>query len=261
MSALQTLDALLWSLAIALAAAALWLARPQPRQWEIRALLDGVLGERDLSDKPEAWQPAEWLGAGCGWPLLTDPPEPAVIAARDRRLAGLRLIWLEPPGLELPGLELPGLAARRVDPPEDGGAETLPEAAIGGEFEARMGEAMGGAQDRVVLAARSAAGSLLKLALAAPGLRDRLAAVLLIDPEIDPAWIERHFHHHLLDTELYRQVPWLILRHRQDHPPLSTPPAPQTGRLSIEVVDLGQRDPADPRLPAALSLLLAALAA
>ncbi len=247
---LQTFDTLLWSLAIALAVLALWLSRPRPREWEIGPLFEGILGRRDLREKPEAWQPAEWLGAGCTWEGLwspTGPPSGATTVALQRRLSGLRLIWLEPPVMELPGL-----AAQQIAPPAQ-----ITEEGIGGAFEDQMSALMG--EGRVVVAASAAAMPLLRLLLVAPGLRDRLAAVLLIDPAVEPEWAEVNFRHDRLDTELYRQVPWLILRHRLESCPLQTPPLPPTDRAALEIVDLQQHDPADPRLPHAVSLLLAAI--
>jgi hypothetical protein len=113
---------------------------------------------------------------------------------------------------------------------------------------------------RLVFVAGSQAMPLLKLLHVAPGLRDRVQAVVLLDPVLDATWLKDNFNHVSMDTELYRSIPYLVMHQQAVPSPLQTPPLPQTGRAAMEVVDLGVVSPADPQFARHLGLLLAALA-
>ena len=83
------------------------------------------------------------------------------------------------------------------------------------------------------------------------GLRDRVLAVVLIDPELADRqdWLTKHFNHQDFDTELARPTGWFQLRFLETHPSvqqvadralgLPIPPKPESGRVSIELVELG----------------------
>jgi len=97
----------------------------------------------------------------------------------------------------------------------------------------------------------------------APGVRDRVRAVLFVGATFDPGWNAEHLSQDAFDTELDRVTPWLLLR-TADGPEaeLPDPPVPSTGRRSIAVHDLGRAPAellADPALGSSLAVLLAAL--
>ena len=235
------LDLGLWMLAAGLAVPALWWSRRQPREWDPARLFRGIRGQEDLSGVGEAWQPSEWLGAGITWENLGE-------ARPGRRLEGMRVLWLGDATLPLPGLP----AARLAPPPRFDPIEAA--------WESELEKAAGTARQLVLAAGPDQGMNLLKLLHAAPGLRDRCVAVLLIDLQPDPSWLAAEFTHGKMDTELLRQIPYLCLNSRLDGGVLPMPPAPPTSRTAIEVVDLGIGDPQDPTLGHAVMLLIAALA-
>ena len=242
---MQLLDLTLWILAGALLVPALWWSRRMPRAWEPARLFAGLQGRADLRQAGEDWQPSDWLGAGITWDNLGESTtEPAL----RRRLEGLKLLWLGEVHLPLPGLE-PVI----VHPPASGIVPLAPS------FEAAMDTAVGENRQVIVAAGPEQGMNLLKLLHAAPGLRDRCRAVLLVNLQPEPAWIAAHFDHTQMDTELYRQIPYLCLRTDPAMPLLENPPPPPSTRTAIDVVDLGVNSLADPAFGRALVLLLAAL--
>lgn len=240
-------DMVLFSLAFALTVMALFLSRPQPRVWEIARLFMGIQGKLDLRGQGEPWQPSEWLGAGATWEGLMGG-QPAVDTALLRRLKDLRLVCIAPDTLSVAGL-----VCHSLQLPE------LPPEGLTPAFEAVV-EAVLQKHRRLVLVAGSQAMPLLKLLHVAPGLRDRVQAVVLLDPVLDSAWLKDNFNHVSMDTELYRTIPYLLMHQQALPSPLQTPPLPQTGRAAIDVVDLGVVSLQDPQFARHLGLLLAALA-
>ncbi len=76
------------------------------------------------------------------------------------------------------------------------------------------------------------------------GLRDRTVAVLGIDGQLggqNRAWLEEHFTHDAMDTELERLTPWIQLAFggsegASDWP---QPEVPVSERLSVDSIGLG----------------------
>lgn len=235
---MNVLDQVLWALAVALTAAAFYLSRPKPRAWQPALLYRAILGEEDL----RRWDPADWLGPGMDWQKLGQvSPELSVLLKR--RLGEFRLLWLGAGAVELPGPSL--------NPVEPGSIGSSPEQQ---RWEKALEEKVG--KGKVILAASGGEGmGLLKLLHEAPGLRDRCVAVVLVEPELDDAWLKANFTHATFDTELNRVTPYLVLRQDRSLPTLVAPPEPPTGRVAVEVLDLA----GPPGLP--LALLLAAMLA
>lgn len=235
---MNVLDQVLWALAIALTAAALYLSRPKPRAWQPALLYRAILGEQEL----RRWEPSEWLGPGMDWKKLEEPG-PELTALLHRRLGDLRLLWFGGGASALPGLTL--------TPVESGSLGSSPEQQ---RWEKELEQKVG--KGKVVVAASGGeAMGLLKLLHEAPGLRDRCFAVVLVEPVLDESWIQSNFTHASFDTELNRVTPYLVLRADRSLPTLVAPPEPPTGRVAVEVLDLA----GPPGLP--LSLLLAAMLA
>jgi hypothetical protein len=256
-------DGVMLSLGVALLVLALWLARGDGPRWDPAVFFAGALsaafgkGRLPLSQGPvpaEGWageaselepayDPKERLAPECSWEDLA-AWGPATRAAVTRRLGAVRLVWVEPPPFEIP--EIPSTI---VDEPDaDTIAALLPRP-----------------EDRVVLAGHARADALLHLLHGAPALRDRLRAVLLFAPRLDPAWTATHLTHPAFDVEVAREVPYLTLRAgpEADTQTLPEPPLPPTGRRTLAVIDLGVLAPdavGDPRVGRSLAALFAALA-
>lgn len=108
-------------------------------------------------------------------------------------------------------------------------------------------------EQRLVLVARgNAAGPLLRAICGVLALKDRVAAVLLVDPQWSPAerdWLERWFTHPAFEPEVVRRVPYAALLDCDPSEPagwarwpeqrLPRPEEPASGRLVLDVVDLG----------------------
>lgn len=107
-----------------------------------------------------------------------------------------------------------------------------------------LGTFLGQASKRLIFVVQGqACQELLEFMHAHPGLRDAVAAVLLIHPVLNEAWIEEHFTHEKFDVEANQALPYFIWHLPElAHPSfaLSTPPIPATGWRSIEVIDLGE---------------------
>ena len=247
------IDAVLWSLAIALLALALWLGtRGEPR-WDPALYFTAVLraiwgvpppvsGVADLpGEVPPELAPARRLGPGLDWSDVA-AWTPAVEAAIRRRLANVTLVWFETPAFDVPGVET------RVLPGTEGVDEALESL-------------LARADARVIVVAKEAASSVLALLADAPMLRDRLRAALFVGATPDAAWLAAHFDHAHFDVEVDRAVPYLSLR-LPGTEALPDPPEPPTARRSIASIDLGEVDPAalpDPRLARAIAALLASM--
>ncbi len=254
-------DAALWSIAAALLAFALWLVRRDVSvSWDPAVFFGGALaaafgkGRLPLAEGPvpaEGWEgaaedldpeydPAVRIGPEVTWAAVGEGSDVAR-ATIARRLAGVRVVWLEPPAVAIEGVEAvvaapEGVAALLARP-----------------------------EDRMVLAASREAVAALKLLHGEAGLRDRLRAVLLVAPTLDRAWLDANFTQKAFDVEVAREVPFLTLRTPPDAAAqhLPEPPVPPSGLATVAVVDLGVL-PAellgDPRVGRALAALLAALA-
>lgn len=261
MGGFGTVDAALWSAAVALLALALWLTSREGDRWDPATWFAAALGARwggspPLAEgpiEPEGWDgdvraleaaytPAARLGPGLDWPDL-EGWTPAVEAALARRLADVRLVWLGEPALAVPAVATATMPSVEAAEPVLEPLLERPEV-------------------RLVLAARGAAAQpLLALLRDAPRLRDRLRAVLLVAPEIDAAWLAEKFTHEAFDTELMRQVPYLALR-VPGVAPLPDPPEPPSARRAVLPVDLGVVPPevvGDARVGQATAAVLAAL--
>ena len=189
----------------------------------------------DFATLPPGCSPAVRLRPGVTWEGLG-----ATDAELARRLADVRLAWTEPPRLVLPGLD----AAVVDDDDPDAFAPLLPRPST-----------------RLVVAASGSADRLVRVLARGPGLRDRLRAVLLVAPTMDPSAFAAAVTHDAFDVELAHAVPWFVLRAR-GAPALPEPPEPPTGQRMVEVIDLGEVDTDDlghPALGRALAVLLAAL--
>lgn len=251
-------DAVLWSLAVALAAAALWLSAPRAARWDVARFFAAAWaagrapapvpfeeapppeGAPSGSTPGDEQDPVRRLGVGCDWAAV-GRWAPEVEAAVTRKLAGTRVVWFEPPVVDL------------------GPVEQLPPPAAAHD---RLEALLAPAAARLVLVASTEAQALLELLHELPGLRDRVRAVLLVGATPDPAWVAREFRHESFHLELARATPYCTLRTAPGQA-LRTPATPPTGRVAVDVQDLGRIPPdalADPALGRALRVTLAALA-
>ncbi|MDP2309794.1 MAG: hypothetical protein Q8P18_27485 [Pseudomonadota bacterium] len=255
-------DAVLWSVAAGLLALALWLSRGGGPGWDPASFFGATLsalfgpGKLPLTGGPvpkEGFEgtpdelaavddPQTRLGPGCGWKEIAAWAEP-VPATVSRRLEGVRLVWFEAPPVHIEGME--PVVLDSVDM-----AALLP--------------LLGRPDLRLVVAAHQRADAVLRLLHDAPGVRDRLRAVLLVAPTLDASWLAQHFTHLAYDVEVAREVPFFTLRAGEgaEGQRLPDPPTPPTGRRAVAVADLGVL-PADllrdPRVGRALLVLCAAL--
>jgi len=107
-------------------------------------------------------------------------------------------------------------------------------------------------QRLVLLVRGTAAGPVLRAIAAGGRLRDLLSAAVFVDPrysEAERAWLERYFDDATFEPEVVRRIPYAtLLRCDPEDPPawsewaqqrLPVPPAPDTGREVLEVVDFG----------------------
>ena len=283
---MTTFDVALWSVASMLFSAAAWITLRRDPSWdpavyfaacwrslrgEVPPLSEGPIPEGgwdgDLGDLPAGVHPSVRLAHGLDW-LALDGPEAR--AARDRRLEGVKLVWIEHPLLGIDGLETDVV---EVDPwPLLGGAEGAPsatppredaspdEAAWADAAASRILAACPRPEQRLILAASSHATELLRILRAAPALRDRVRAVLLVHASLDTAWVAANVQHLDYDVEVQREVPWFFLRAPGTTFP-ADPPEPPSARRSFSLVDLGvvpAGELGDAALTRALTLVLAA---
>jgi len=142
--------------------------------------------------------------------------------------------------------------------------------AIEGVNEAAFASALTESQKRlVVIAEGTSVRDFISLLKDAPGLRDRLLAVIILgtdlESDVPDSWIQTHFQHKDFDTELNRRTLYMAVTDPgEDWRDASgqrfpEPPVPPSGWAPIEAVDLGPLPIAkqDPRLLArALWILL-----
>lgn len=262
---MTTLDMVLWSLATALGSGAVWLTLPRPPAYDPAVMFGLVVAtilrgrEERAEGKVEAWEAAvratvpagikppvsgwtidptvlgdgydlvQRLGIGASWDALAEEGAAVETAVR-RMLEGVTLVWFESPAIVIPWV-----ASAQVGPTEEAIVPLLPNAS-----------------SRVVIAARTEADAALNLLRAAPGLRDRVRAVVLIGASVtDP------LAHVDFDTELARTTPWLVLRVARS-PVLTEPPAPPNDRRAIGLIDLGEvASTDDSALAVAFAVLIA----
>ena len=291
---MTTFDVALWSVASMLFSAAAWITLRRDPSWdpavyfaacwrslrgEVPPLSEGPIPEGgwdgDLGDLPAGVHPSVRLAHGLDW-LALDGPDAR--AARDRRLEGVKLVWIEHPLLGIDGLETDVV---EVDPwpllggaegvlfatppredasPDDSRVHAPDEAAWADAAASRMLAACPRPEQRLILAASSHATELLRILRAAPALRDRVRAVLLVHPHLETAWVAANVQHLDYDVEVQREVPWLFLRAPGTTFP-ADPPEPPSARRSFALVDLGvvpAGELGDAALTRALTLVLAA---
>lgn len=272
----HTVDAALWTAAVLLGGAALWLSRPQPLPFDPARLFGFLVATRlrgeveqaggevpawearlaaelpsglhpgtlrwtdDPADLGPAFDPVARLGVDCTWDAVADWSAP-VTAAVLRRLGEVPLVWLGAPAVEIAVPTTTTLPAR-----DDAAMERLldrPDRRI------------------VVAAAGRDAQGLLAWLHDAPGLRDRVRAVLLVAPELDSDWLAAHWGHAAFETELVHEVPFLVLRADAAGARLPDPTPAPNHRASLTPVDLGAvAVPSASVHGRALAALLAALA-
>jgi hypothetical protein len=255
-----TVDAVLWSVAVTLALYAVWLARPRATTWDLAsffavswALLrrPAPLPLTEGPVPPGGWtgsaedvdpdlDPVRRIGAECTWDALATRA-PAARAAVERRLAGTRVVWFEPPLVDLGTVDV-------LPPPP--------------ESHAALEALLAAPEARLVLVASAEAQRVLELLHELQGLRDRVRLVLLIGAAPDAEWLARSFRHETFDLELARATPYCTLRTGPGQV-LRSPLPPATGRVALDVVDLGLVPAdalADPTLGEALRAAFAAVA-
>ena len=223
-------DRLAWSVAIALFAGALWFSRSKPRVWTFSGLLARLRG----ASAGASVDVLDWLGAGVSWEQLQEWCQGGEAGEGLKKLLGRKLgevtgLWLGEPAFEVDFLKTvqfsPGeLTAER-------------EHALVG----MLGDA------RVVAFAHAESQGMLELLRGAPGLRDRLVAVVVLG-ELSEEWVKKEFTHENFDLERMQVIPYFWA---SQHAP-ETPLLPKNGRASIEVIPLD----ASPR---ELALLMAGL--
>jgi len=209
---------------------------------DVHARLNCMFGagqDAELYEEPEsageAWRLPQYLGQGADWDSLALSGDAIAEAVRRRG----QQVWIQIGAIDLPLQDLlPRTASLSASTPKD---------------TANAIDALGpDGADRFVLLACGADASLILDALKAfDGLRDRVLAVVLIDPELADRqdWLTKHFNHQDFDTELARPTGWFQLRFLETHPSvqqvadralgLPIPPKPESGRVSIELVELG----------------------
>ena len=246
------LDAALWALALALVAGAIRLTLRPPPPWDAAAFFRAALAARRGDALPEGNGPELSPGAGIAHGIeWSDLGSPRGDAADARRLADSVLVWCEPAPIAIPGLETHAIELPPFDPHDTTG---WADASV-----ARIAPLLPRPQVRVIVAARGRANDVLRLLHAAPGLRDRLRAVVLVHPELDPDWLAANLTHEAFDVEVLRDVPWVHLR-APGQAPLPALPEPETGRTCVAVVDMGVVEAIDdPHVAGALADTLAAL--
>lgn len=269
----MTVDAALWALFVGLLGAGLWIARPRPPRWSpvlfhhavLATLLRGrveaaggtiedweaLLRSRlpagptpppgGWTEDPDAlgpdYDPVARLGADATWEALA-AGHPAVAEAVHRRFDDVRLVWFGEPALVIPGVPRHVLAEPQL------ADLALPDQKP---------------STRLVLATRDHGARLVAALRDAPGLRDRVRALLFVDATFDPAV---PVSQDAFDTEVDRTTPWFVLRTRAGaDAELADPPLPDSQRRSLQVHDLGTVSAealADPALGQSVAILLAA---
>lgn len=110
------------------------------------------------------------------------------------------------------------------------------------------------------LGKESAIQSILPLLHKHPGMRDRLFAVLTLNPRLDPEWMKEHFTQEAMDVEMNSAIPYISLSFEEGCDRLVEPAIPATGWHSIRVIDVGTlEEPAPDELAFALAVLMGSL--
>lgn len=108
-----------------------------------------------------------------------------------------------------------------------------------------LDDALSQLSDRAVFVAHGErVDHLVRLLHARPDLRDKALAIVALQARFDPSWMEEHFDHVSMDTELSRATPYFHLWFGEDLAGLPasrwpSPEVPATGRISVAPIDLG----------------------
>ncbi|NOY27473.1 MAG: hypothetical protein GXP62_16535 [Oligoflexia bacterium] len=209
---------------------------------------DELLG--DPLDLGEQHDPARILGPDAGWDQVA-AWTPRLQALLARRMADVVFVLdglADPLATRIleawPGLRAVVLPPYSLDPTAESSVEAL--------FDAVEGVLLRGS-DRVVMVSAGLATQRSLAALAeGGGLRDRCLAVVALGGQIQTEefapWLDQHFNHDSLDTELKRSVPYLSVVDIDPADPVAQAwsrqrfpvPVPlKTGRAPVDVVDLG----------------------
>ena len=191
-------------------------------------------GEEDVVyDDPLDFGPAydleRTLGAGVGWETVALEREALIsrIASRHENL-----LWVIRG--DAMRLELQALLPKAVT--LDVGFDAM---------SAELEKLLGDVSTRLVLVGGGAAAfEWTQLLHQNEGLRDRTLAVVGIDGELgepNRAWLEEHFNHDTMDTELERLTPWIQLSFggEEASPNWPEPAMPVSERLSVDSIGLG----------------------
>lgn len=190
------------------------------------------------------YDPAPRFSPGVGWDALAAWTDPVLVSLR-RRFDAAVLVELGGGYAQDLASAIPGLRCATVRP------EGLEDAA----FAAAIVAVAQRPADRLILvgegaSARRAIGALASSA----ALRDRLMTLVAVGgdfgaPGSEPRGaLQAQFTHEVLDPEVHRTLPYLTLLDGAaplaswPHQRLPTPPAPVTGRLTIDLLDLGPLD-------------------
>ena len=262
---MEALDLALWGGVVVLALYAAKLTIPEPPSLEWArffqlAVSTLVRGELDRAGGEfEDWERevGELLPSTAGWDLLCDPADLGedfdlqrglgkgrdwealagwsedFAGALSKRFVGVRFAFVGEAG----GLDgvVDGLA-------EAVGGEIAVVSSEGSDEELaeRLGGLLGSLEERlVVLCAGGGAGCVARGLHASPGLRDRVRAVVAVEPTFDE-WFEEGFTHEAMDTEIARSTAWVSVGFGGEEPKWwPEPELPESGRRSIESVSLG----------------------
>ncbi len=210
----------------------------------------GTEGPDDLLyDDPaflgEAYAPSNLLGAGVDWDKVASFGE-ELVAALHRRCENVHWAFVGASAAleEAMGAHLPSGKVHRIVP---GTMEAMADA---------LETAAPGRSDRLVVVVSGVEALQATQALhARPGLRDRVLGVVGVGARLGgegSAWMSQSFDHVSMDTEVARATSWFHLAFLvpEQVPPgdvdcplegtsWPSPPVPQSGRASIENVDLG----------------------
>lgn len=188
------------------------------------------------------YDPVSRFGPEATWDAIAAWSE-AWLAGLRRRLDHVVLVDFGSPLAEALREAGPGLSIVQLDPPGDDPEPCLVALAALLEDPARR---------LVLICPAPHVLALLQLLHANPGLRDRLLALLcpggLLAPPAAQSWLQAHFNHTEMEPELQRAIPYLSWVEVDPARPLDAnwrgqrfpnPPVPDSGRRSIDPIDLG----------------------
>lgn len=236
---MTTFDAILWALAAVLFAVAVWLSLPRPPPFEVPRMFGLIVA--------------------------------TMLRGEVERANGKLPDWEAAIARYVPRAVQPPPGGWTIDPDDlgedyaiDGGWEAIAEGRLDA-IERRLqdvvfveaGDDLEAACDtpatRLVITVRGDADPLLAALKAAPGLRDRVRALVFVG-----ATVNEPLAHVDFDTEIARTTPWLVLR-VAGSPKIEEPPVPPTDRRAIGVVDLGEVGEFGDALGRALRVVVAVL--